>query len=94
MKPKQRMEEWRLDPKRFSSWSRLIRVLARVRRVLFNMRSPRREKNGVELDLEELREAEEELIAAAQGQAFAADHKVLKSGKPVDAKSQVESQDR
>ena len=32
-------EVWRLDPKRFSSWIRLVRVHARVRRVLHNIRS-------------------------------------------------------
>ena len=35
---------WRLDPKRFSSWTKLIRVQAWVRRFIDNCRSPNREK--------------------------------------------------
>ncbi|PFX27346.1 hypothetical protein AWC38_SpisGene7969 [Stylophora pistillata] len=33
------LKEWRLDPKRFSSWTRFVRVHARVRGVLQNMRN-------------------------------------------------------
>ena len=35
---------WRLDPKRYSSWTKLIRIQAWVRRFIDNCRSPNREK--------------------------------------------------
>ena len=42
-------EEWRLSPKRFSSWIRLVRLHARVRRVIHNMHNPRERQNSKEL---------------------------------------------
>ncbi|PFX17685.1 Intercellular adhesion molecule 5, partial [Stylophora pistillata] len=43
------LKEWRLDPKRFSSWTRLVPVHARVRRVLQNMcnRNNRNERKPI-----------------------------------------------
>ena len=37
-------QPWRLDPSRFSSWTKLIRVQAWVRRFVDNCRSPNRER--------------------------------------------------
>ena len=50
-------EVWRLDPKRFSSWTRLVRVHARVRRVLHNLRSRDDRKAGMECSTEEIKDA-------------------------------------
>ena len=72
---KQSMVEWMLDPKCLSSRSWLVRVLARARRVLFNMRNPESKRSGGGLDLDPI------------ASAFAADHKILKSGKTVSANS-------
>jgi len=50
--PKERtvmLEEWRLDPKRFSSWTRLVRIHARVRRMVYNIRSKDNRKTGRQL---------------------------------------------
>ena len=58
-------EVWRLDPKRFSSWTRLVRVHARVRRVLHNLRSRDDRKAGVELLPEEIKNSEEETVRLA-----------------------------
>ena len=44
-------EVWRLHLKRFSSWTRLVRVHARVRRVLHNMRS--RDSRTASMDTKE-----------------------------------------
>jgi len=46
---------WRLDPKRFSSWTKLVRVQAWVRRFIDNCRSPNRERGG--LKAEEIEDA-------------------------------------
>ena len=55
-------EVWRLDPKRFSNWTRLVRVHARVRRVLYNLCSRDDKKAGIELSPEEIKDAEEEIV--------------------------------
>jgi hypothetical protein len=84
-----REKEWRLDPKRFSNWSWYIRVLARVRRVLHNMRCPGARRTGKELTVEELEEAKEEAIRVAQQEGFGDDYKLVKIGKPVPKSSQL-----
>jgi hypothetical protein len=76
-------EEWRLGPKRFSSWSWYIRVLARVRRALYNMRNGDQRRTDAELTIDELQEAEEEAIRLAQQEGFRGDYDIVKSGKPV-----------
>ena len=50
-------EVWRLDPKRFSSWTRLVRVHTRVRRVLHYLRSRDDRKAGMKLPPEEIKDA-------------------------------------
>lgn len=68
------LEEWRLDPKRFSSWTRLVQIQerksARVRRMVYNMRSKDNRKTGRELLPEEIKEVEEEIVRLAQLEAF------------------------
>ena len=80
---------WRLDPKRFSSWIRLLRVHARLRRVLLNMR--RRDNRNARMELlpEEIKDAEEEIVLLAQREAFCEEYTVLRSGKPISKKSQL-----
>ena len=53
---------WRLNPKRFSSWCRLVNIHARVRRALHNMskRGPRQTSKAL-LPCE-IREAEAEVV--------------------------------
>ena len=63
-------EGWRLEPTRSSSWTRLVRLQARVRQVLYNMRSPESRLSGEELLPEEITDAEEEIIRRAQQEAF------------------------
>ena len=63
-------EVWRLDPKRSSSWTRLVRVHARMRRVLHNMRSKDNRNANIELSPEEMKDAEEEIVRLAQREAF------------------------
>ena len=52
----------RLAPTRFSSWTRLARLQARVGRVIYNMCNPKEKVSGQELLPEEIEDAEEEII--------------------------------
>ncbi len=87
--------EWRLKPERFSDWTRLVRLLARVKRVVFNMRNPEKRRGGRGLTVDELKEAEIDVIRDAQRQALPKDYRLVQAGKPVFNKSsrQVEPQD-
>ena len=80
-------EGWRLEPTRFSSWTRLVRLQARVRRVLYNMRSPESRLSGQELLPEEITNAEEEVIRRAQQEAFPEEYMALTLGKEFPKKS-------
>ena len=57
-------QPWRLDPRRFSNWTKLIRVQAWVRRFVDNCRSLNRETG--ELKAEEIEDAGIQVIKGAQ----------------------------
>ena len=78
---------WRLDPKRFSSWSRLVGVHARVRRALHNMSKKGEKQTSKVLLPHEIREAEEEVVRSCQREAFHNEYKALASGKSLPPKS-------
>ena len=80
---------WRLDPKRYSSWTRLVRVHARVRRVLHNMRNRDNRNASMELLPEGIKDAEDEIVRLAQREAFCDEYDALSSGKPIPKKSQL-----
>ena len=80
---------WRLDPKRFSSWVRLLRVHARVGRVLLNMRRRDNRNARMELLRKEIKDAEEEIVRLTQREAFCEEYTALRSGKPISKKSQL-----
>lgn len=61
---------WRLDPTLFSSWTRITKILAWVNRFLNNCKSIPYNRTSGELTPEEIRDAENEIIAQAQGNAF------------------------
>ena len=61
---------WRLDPKRFSRWRRLVRVYARVRRALHNISKKGEKQTSKVLLPHEIREAEEEVVRLCQREAF------------------------
>ena len=60
---------WRLDPKRYSSWTKLIRIQAWVRRFIDNCRSPNREKG--ELKAEEIEDVAIQVIKGAKRAVYA-----------------------
>ena len=59
---------WHLNPKRFSSWTKLIRIQARVCRFIDNCLIPNRERG--ELKAEEIEDAAIQVIKGAQRKAF------------------------
>ena len=65
--------EWKLKSERFSDWSRLVRLLARVKRVVFNMHNPAKQRGGRELTIDELKDAENDVICNAQHEALPED---------------------
>ncbi len=78
--------DWRLDPRRYSSWVQLVRVHARVWRVVNNMRKTEK-RVGRELLPEERRDAEEDIIRLAQQEVFQDEYKALAEKKPISQKS-------
>lgn len=89
--PKQNntLEEWRLDPKRFSIWTRLVRVHARVRRVLQKMCNRATKNESLELLPEEIKGAQGEIARLAQSEAFFDEYIALSSEKSITKKSQL-----
>ena len=81
--------EWKLKPERFLDWSRLVRLLARVKRVVFNMRNADQRCSGRELTVDEINEAESDVIRNAQREALYEDYRLVKAGKPVTSTSQL-----
>ena len=86
---KPKCADWRLEPTCFSSWTRLVRLQARVWRVIYNMRSPKERIKGQELLPEEIEDAEEEIISRAQLEAFPEEYMALLTGKEIPRKSSL-----
>ena len=82
-------EDWRLKPTRFSSWTQLVRLHARVWRVIFNMRSPNNSVKGQELLPEEIEDAEEEIISGTQLEAFPEEYMAFLKEKEIPKKSSL-----
>ena len=80
-------EGWRLEPTRFLSWTRLVRLQARVWQALYNMRSPDSRSIGQELLPEDITDAEEEIIRKVQQEAFPEEYMELTVGKEFPKKS-------
>ena len=70
-----------------SSWTRLVRLQARVWRVLYNMRTPEDRLTGQELLPVEIRDAEEDIIRRVQQEAFPEEYMALTAGKEFPKKS-------
>jgi len=78
---------WRLDPKKFSSWKRFTRVHAWINRFLQNCQLPTERRKIGELTLDEILEAELEIIKGAQRQAFPEEYSALLLSKTANSKS-------
>ena len=64
------IENWRLDPRRFSNWQRLKRVRAWVNRFKENCSKPELPRTG-ELSVEEIQDAELQILIFLQRRIFA-----------------------
>ena len=62
--------DWRLNPQRFSSWTRLARVHAWVSRFLDNCCLSKEQRITGELTADEIRNAENQIIAQASNEHF------------------------
>jgi len=82
------VDQWRLNPVHFSSWTRLVRIHARVLRFLYNLKCKSNRLTGKELHPEEIHDAED-IIRQAQYDAFTVEYKALVKKKPLPAKSQL-----
>ena len=78
---------WRLDPKRHSSWTKLIRIQAWVRRFRDNCRSSNREKG--ELKAEEIEDAAIQVIKGAQRKAYPDEYLALQRQRELPKKSKL-----
>ncbi|XP_068757963.1 uncharacterized protein [Montipora capricornis] len=81
--------DWRLNPQRFSSWTRLARVHARVSRFLDNCCLSKEQRITGELTVDEIRNAENQIIAQAQQQAFPDEYRMLAQGKNLPPSSKL-----
>ncbi|XP_015769363.1 PREDICTED: uncharacterized protein LOC107347901 [Acropora digitifera] len=81
--------DWRLNPQRFSSWTRLARVHAWVSRFLDNCCLSKEQRITGELTIDEIRNAENEIIAQAQQQAFPDEHPMLAQAKNLPHSSKL-----
>ncbi|XP_031553331.1 uncharacterized protein LOC116290441 [Actinia tenebrosa] len=82
-------DEPRLEPKRLSSWLRLTRIQAWIYRFLNNCLLPSSKRTRDELTVEEIQDAENRIIKAAQKRAFEAKYSALSSGKPLPITSKL-----
>ena len=80
-------QPWRLDPRHFSSWTKLIRVQAWVRRFVDNCRSPNRESG--ELKTEEIEDAAIQVIKGAQRKAYPDEYLALQRQRELPKKSKL-----
>ena len=78
-----------VDPKRYSSWTRLTRVYAWVWRFVNNCREAKQNKMIGELSPDEIREAETELIKQAQYDEFRDEYKALQNRKELPKNSKI-----
>ena len=83
-----REHEWRLSPTRFSDWTRLVHIYARVTRVVHNMQQ--RSADGapsIELQPQEITDAQLAIIRDAQKEGFKEDYKALIAKRPLPTNS-------
>ena len=82
-------KEDRLDPTRYSSWTRLTRLTATVYRFIENCRSPLTLRKKGTLRPEEIATSEMQLIRLAQQEEFQEEIHALKSGRELPGKSKL-----
>ena len=79
----------RLNPERFSTWLRLVRVRAWINRFKGNLRTKDADRCKGELQPLEIEEAEQAIIREAQRESFPIDHKCLTKGDQLPKSSKL-----
>ena len=80
---------WRLDAKRYSNWQRLIRVQSWVNQFIHNCCVNEEHKVKGELTLNELSDAEKQIIRGAQKEAFSEEYLALQKGTKLTMSSKL-----
>jgi hypothetical protein len=83
------VENDRLDPKRYSSWTHLVRVFAWVNRFLDNCQLPMQERKRNSLLVQEIETAEHQIIKTTQIEYFNEDYRNLMKGRKLAAASKL-----
>ena len=84
-----RKTTWRLDPSRYSGWTRLLRVRTWGHRFVNNCGKPPEERSSGELSSQEISDAETDMIKEAQHEAFQEEYKALVNFKSIPQNSKV-----
>ena len=80
---------WRLNPKRHSSWKKLIRICGWVIRFITNVRRSIDEKIVGVLLQSEVKDAEVWFIRSAQEESFTEEYRLLKKEKGISSSSKL-----
>ena len=78
-----------VDPRRYSSWLKLRRILSWVNRFIQNCQKPNTERTYEELLADELKNAEIQLVRHAQSAEFQEEWKALSRGSSLPANSKL-----
>ena len=80
---------WRLQPERYSSWNRLVRVRAWVQRFIENCTRKIEDRCRGDITYQEIADAETAIIKEAQRQAFSEEYRALANQRPIPLKSKL-----
>jgi ribonuclease HI len=78
---------WRLEPSRFSNWSKLTRITAWVYRFLQNSSVEKKNRTVGELTVDEINDAEAKIIVQTQVNSFPVEYKALAAGRTLPTHS-------
>ena len=82
-------KDWRLEPTRFSSWTRSTRIHAWILRFVQNCQLPSQARKEGELSPQEILESEGMIIKEAQKESFPVEYRALTSEKPISKSSKI-----
>ncbi|KAL4238005.1 hypothetical protein ACF0H5_002716 [Mactra antiquata] len=82
-------EDFRLHPKNYSNWRKLVHVYAWVKRFMENCKRPKPERISGELDVSEVHDAEVVIIINCQKTSFTDEYKCLLNKKAISNKSKI-----
>ena len=82
-------KDWRLEPTRFSSWTRLTRIHAWTLRFVQNCQLSSQDCKQEELSPQEMLESEGVVIKEARKESFPEEYRALTSEKPISKSSKI-----